>query len=139
MSTRMPRRRTVLQAGGALAAGGFTVSACGAGSTPQSAPTTVVTGPVGTPDQVPVGGGVIFPKAAVVVTQPAQGQFRAFSTRCPHQGCAVASVSDGFIVCPCHNSRFAVATGEPTPDSPAQQPLAPRQVAVESGSLVIEG
>ncbi|HEX3004078.1 MAG TPA: Rieske (2Fe-2S) protein [Angustibacter sp.] len=139
MSTRMPRRRTVLHAGGALAVGGFTVSACGAGSTPQSAPTTVVTGPVGTPDQVPVGGGVIFPKAAVVVTQPVQGQFRAFSTRCPHQGCAVASVSDGFIVCPCHNSRFAVATGEPTPDSPAQQPLAPRQVAVESGSLVIEG
>jgi Rieske Fe-S protein len=129
----------VLQAGGGLVAGGLTVAACGSSTTPQSSPAPVVTGPVGTPDQVPVGGGAIFPKAAVVVTQPQQGQFRAFSTTCPHQGCAVTSVSDGYIVCPCHNSRFAVDTGQPTPNSPAQQPLAARQVAVQGGSLVIEG
>ena len=88
---------------------------------------------------MPVGGGVIFAKANVVVTQPVAGQFRAFSTRCPHQGCAVAAVQDGFIICPCHNSRFAVASGEPTPDSPARQPLASRQVSVQGGELVIEG
>jgi nitrite reductase/ring-hydroxylating ferredoxin subunit len=81
----------------------------------------------------------VFPESQVVVTQPTQGQFRAFSTRCPHQGCAVTSVQAGFIVCPCHNSRFAVATGDPTPDSPAQQPLTARRVRVEGGELVVEG
>ena len=132
-------RRTVLQAGGALVVAGGSASACGAGASSQGAPASVVTGPVGRPDQVPVGGGVIFPNAAVVVTQPVKGQYHAFSTRCPHQGCQVASVTDGYIVCPCHNSRFAVATGQPTPDSPAQQPLAARRIAVEGGSLVIDG
>ena len=136
-----PSRRALLQAGGGLAVAGLTASACGAGTSSGAGASAepVVTGPVGTPGQVPVGGGAIFPAANVVVTQPVEGQFHAFSTRCPHQGCAVTSVKDGFIVCPCHNSRFAVATGDPTPDSPARQPLAPRQVAVKGGSLVIEG
>jgi Rieske Fe-S protein len=135
-----PSRRSVLQAGGALAVTGFTAAGCGAGGS-AAGPTSgaVVTGPVGTESQVPVGGGAIFPAGQVVVTQPEQGQFRAFSTRCPHQGCAVTAVKDGFIICPCHNSRFAIATGAPTADSPARQPLAARQVAVQGGELVIEG
>lgn len=136
----VPSRRAVLQAGGALAVTGLTATACGSGAPAAGpAPSAVVTGPVGAASQVPVGGGAIFPTARVVVTQAEPGQFRAFSTRCPHQGCAVTSVQGGFIVCPCHNSRFAVATGAPTPDSPARQPLAARRVSVQGGELVIEG
>ena len=72
----------------------------------------------------------------LVVTQPTAGDFKAFSSICPHQGCPVSAVQDGYIDCTCHGSRFAVATGAPTPDSPAKAPLAPQQVTVEGSDVV---
>ncbi|MFE3702581.1 Rieske (2Fe-2S) protein [Nocardia tengchongensis] len=59
----------------------------------------------GTAD-VPVGGGVIL--GDTVVTQPNAGNFLAFSSVCPHQGCAVNAISGGVINCPCHGSQFAL-------------------------------
>ncbi|WP_458688292.1 Rieske (2Fe-2S) protein, partial [Nocardia tengchongensis] len=56
----------------------------------------------GTAD-VPVGGGVIL--GDTVVTQPNAGNFLAFSSVCPHQGCAVNAISGGVINCPCHGSQ----------------------------------
>jgi nitrite reductase/ring-hydroxylating ferredoxin subunit len=135
-----PTRRVVLQGAGVLSLGVLTVTSCSGPSTSGAGGSTagaVATGPVGQSSAVPVGGGVIFPAAALVVTQPTAGDFKGFSTRCPHQGCAVASVTDGFIVCPCHNSRFAVATGEPTADSPARQPLTAVAVKVDNGEVVV--
>ena len=85
---------------------------------------------------VPVGGGVILIDLKLVVTQPTAGEFKAFSSICPHQGCAVSAVKDGYIDCMCHNSRFAVGTGAPTPDSPAKAPLAPQPVTVEGSDVV---
>ena len=41
---------------------------------------------------IPVGSGKIFPSEQVVVTQPTQGDFKAFSAVCPHQGCIVAEI-----------------------------------------------
>ena len=60
---------------------------------------------------VPVGGGTILPEQMVVVTQPAKGEFKAFSAVCTHQGCPVQSISDGTINCPCHGSQFSVEDG----------------------------
>lgn len=79
---------------------------------------------------IPVGGGRVFPDQEVVVTQPAPGEFRAFSAICTHQGCTVGSVENGTINCPCHGSKFAVADGSVVED-PATQPLPPRQVQVD--------
>jgi Rieske Fe-S protein len=85
---------------------------------------------------VPVGGGTILQDAQVVVTQPSQGDFKAFSAICTHQGCLVGSVTGGQIVCPCHGSRFSIATGKPQ-SGPAPSPLPPRKVSVQGGEVSV--
>jgi len=72
----------------------------------------------------------------VVVTQPEQGTLVAFSSICTHQGCPVAEVVDGAIVCACHGSRFAVADGSVL-QGPAAAPLPPQPVKVRGGSVFL--
>ncbi|MEV1046207.1 Rieske (2Fe-2S) protein [Streptomyces sp. NPDC049916] len=84
--------------------------------------------------EIPEGGGVVFAEQKVVVTQPQPGEFKAFSSTCTHQGCAVKDVSDGTITCPCHNSTFDAATGSPT-GGPATQPLPERRITVDGDSI----
>jgi len=85
---------------------------------------------------VPVGGGAIFPDEKLVVTQPAKGDFKAFSAVCTHQGCAVAEVTDGEIVCNCHGSHFSIDTGEPVA-GPAKAPLGGKKVTVKGGRITV--
>jgi Rieske Fe-S protein len=85
---------------------------------------------------IPVGGGKIFADQKVVVTQPTAGQFKAFSAVCTHQGCTVASVSDGVISCPCHGSKFHVADGS-VANGPATAPLPAKQVTVAGGEVTL--
>ncbi len=68
-------------------------------------------GTLTTTADIPVGGGTIFPDEKVVVTQPAEGDFKAFSAVCTHQGCLVGQVADGTIQCPCHGSQFSIEDG----------------------------
>ncbi|MEU6611792.1 Rieske (2Fe-2S) protein [Streptomyces shenzhenensis] len=86
--------------------------------------------------EIPEGGGKIFKDQGVVVTQPAAGQFKAFSSKCTHQGCAVGSVADGAIVCPCHNSRFSVADGK-VQSGPATQPLPAQNITVSGDQITL--
>jgi nitrite reductase/ring-hydroxylating ferredoxin subunit len=114
------------------------LSACGGESgegsaAAPSAPSTPVTLPSA---DVPVGGGAIYPDAGVVVTQPEQGAFRAFSAACTHQGCLVQSVTDGQIVCPCHASHFAITDGSVV-SGPALKPLPGLPVDVSGSDLVV--
>ncbi|MET9562008.1 Rieske (2Fe-2S) protein [Streptomyces tauricus] len=83
---------------------------------------------------VPVGGGKIFKDEKVVVTQPEEGGFKAFSAVCTHQGCLVANVSDGTINCTCHGSRFRVADGS-VAGGPAPKPLPAQQITVTGDSI----
>ena len=73
---------------------------------------------------VPVGGGVILTDAQLVITQPKAGTFKAFSAICTHQGCAVSTVENGTINCPCHGSEFAITDGSvvagPAPEAAAR-------------------
>ncbi|MFF8872343.1 Rieske (2Fe-2S) protein [Streptomyces massasporeus] len=137
-------RRTVLLATGATGATAL-VAACGgggddSGSTSTQSPTDGVTtsGPAGEVladiGEIPVGGGKIFKDEEVVVTQPEQGQFKAFSAICTHQRCLVSTVSDGTINCPCHGSKFKIADGA-VAHGPATRPLPAEKITVEGNSV----
>jgi Rieske Fe-S protein len=91
-------------------------------------------GALGKASDVPVGGGKIYPSQKVVVTQPKQGEFKAFSAVCTHRGCTVGSISGGKIHCPCHGSAFNVADGS-VANGPAAKPLPAKQVSVQNGEL----
>ncbi|HEY8471970.1 MAG TPA: Rieske (2Fe-2S) protein [Natronosporangium sp.] len=66
---------------------------------------------VATTDQVAVGGGLLVGEHGIVITQPTEGEFRAFSATCTHQGCTITEISDGTINCNCHGSRFSIEDG----------------------------
>ena len=85
---------------------------------------------------VPVGGGVVDKEAKIVVTQPTEGDFKAFSAVCTHEGCSVDQVQDKTITCPCHNSQFDASTGE-VKDGPAKKPLPAKKVKADGDNLTI--
>lgn len=126
-------RRTVLRAAGAastIALGGASLAACGSGDG-GTTPTSVSGIPVA---EIPLRGGRVFADAHVVVTQPAQGSYKAFDAICPHQGCLVNQVVEDVIRCPCHGSTFDAGTGERL-SGPARKGLTPLAVT-ESGSML---
>jgi Rieske Fe-S protein len=85
---------------------------------------------------IPEGGGKIFKDQGVVVTQPTAGTYKAFSSKCTHQGCAVTSIANGVIVCPCHKSEFSVADGS-VKKGPATQALPAEQISVSGDSITL--
>ena len=112
---------------------GLAVSACGGGSTSSSDVKTVSGSSVAAAD-VPVGGAVLLSDVSVLVTQPTEGTFKAFSSVCTHQGCTVSSLKEGHLLCPCHNSQFDLATGQPTA-GPATAAL-PSKRATRAGDKI---
>ncbi|MET7480156.1 Rieske (2Fe-2S) protein [Streptomyces sp. NPDC005648] len=154
--TAAPGRRTVVAAVGAAGLA-VALSACGSSDDSSSSDTSntqaganasgggsgasASTGSGGgtalakTTD-IPEGGGKIFKDQSVVVTQPASGTYKAFSTRCPHAGCAVSSISNGVIVCPCHGSEFSVTDGS-VKKGPATTGLTAANVTVSGDSITL--
>ncbi len=158
-----PSRRSVVRVGAAAAlgiAGAGTLAACGGGDSPGTAATTAGpspaasaagTSPAATPsgtasgpseaalaalEDVPVGQAVRVegPSGTVIVAQPAAGSVVAFDARCPHQGCKV-NVDNTTLACPCHGSRFELATGKVL-NGPATEDLSPIAVRVQGTSIV---
>ncbi len=93
--------------------------------------------------QVPVEGGAVVEAAdgPVVLTQPASGEFKAFTAVCTHAGCTVGSVEANEIVCPCHGSRFSARDGSnvqgPGGSTANLAPLAEVPLTVDGDSLVL--
>ena len=85
-------------------------------------------------DDIPSGGGLVLDDAKVVLTKADDGTVHAFSSICTHQGCPVAEVADGLIICPCHGSQFEADTGE-VADGPASRALPTVAVAVRDGEV----
>lgn len=134
MTTHGPTRRTVLLATGAAA---FTVG-CGEYGNEGDSGSDTVEASAGTElaktSDIPVGGGKIFKDEKVVVTQPKEGEFKAFTNICTHQQCPVANVSDGTINCTCHGSKFSITDGS-VENPPATQPLAEKKITVKGDSI----
>jgi Rieske Fe-S protein len=87
-------------------------------------------------DQVGVGSGVVYDGPKVVVTQPVEGDIRAFTAVCPHQGCLVSEVTNNEILCPCHGSLFSAEDGAVI-TGPATTGLAPVAVSVVDDQVVL--
>lgn len=85
---------------------------------------------------IPVGGGRIIPDQQIVVTQPTEGEFKAFSSICTHQQCPVTSVDGGTINCSCHGSKFSVADGS-VKGGPASKALAEKKVTADGDNIVL--
>lgn len=132
----LPSRRIVFQGLGALGVaaalagcGGGDSEGGGGGAQPEAGATLVAA------SEVPVGGGVVLTDASIVVTQPTEGDFKAFSTTCTHTGTPVNEVDGADIVCPNHGSRFSIEDGSAT-TGPASSPLESVPVTVEGGNVV---
>lgn len=84
---------------------------------------------------VPVGGCAVFPDSKTVVTQPVEGEFKAFSAACTHEGCQVSSSSDGDIPCRCHGSAFSLEDGSVL-KGPAKKPLPEVEITVDDDKIM---
>jgi Rieske Fe-S protein len=91
---------------------------------------------LGATSDIPVGGGAIYTAAKVVVTQPASGQYKAFSAVCTHVGCIVNKVTNGTIDCPCHGSEFKITNGAVV-TGPAPSPLPARPIKIVDGHVIL--
>jgi Rieske Fe-S protein len=91
---------------------------------------------LGSASEIPVGGGKIYKAAKVVVTQPARGQYQAFSAVCTHVGCIMSEVANGTIDCPCHGGQFKITNGAVVA-GPPPSPLPARPVKVVNGQVVL--
>ncbi|WP_329307351.1 Rieske (2Fe-2S) protein [Streptomyces sp. NBC_01260] len=137
-----PGRRTVVTAAGAvsvaavLTACGGSKEAAGSGAVEHAGESGAGAGGgvLAKTTDIPEGGGKIFTEQGVVVTQPAAGEFKAFSSKCTHTGCTVSSVANGTINCPCHGSKFDVATGS-VKTGPATEPLPATPIKVQGDSI----
>lgn len=140
-------RRTVLRAtalGVAAAGVGVTAAACSnsnsmpQGSDAQTAQPAAGAGTsLASTSQVPVKGGFVDQDAAVVITQPSAGEYKAFTAVCTHAQCLVDGVTNNVIQCPCHGSQYDAATGAVI-HGPAQQPLAAKTIKVSGGEIILE-
>lgn len=163
MTNRQLDRRTALRGAAGLATGA-TLAACGTANTAASGAGTAQPTPdaaqtfgaiggaaepsasasptglagaenaIGSASGVAVGGGAVFEKAQIVVTQPTAGSYKAFTAVCTHQGCLVASVANGVITCPCHGSSFSIKDGSVL-NGPAAEPLKEQKVTVSGGAI----
>ncbi|MCD7442874.1 Rieske (2Fe-2S) protein [Streptomyces lincolnensis] len=139
-----PSRRTVVAAVGATGLA-LTLNACGSddGGSSSSSASSGSAGSSGSSGAVlgktadiPEGGGKIFKDQGVVVTQPTAGEFKAFSSKCTHQGCAVSGIANGVITCPCHKSEFSVTDGS-VKKGPATQALPAEKITVSGDSITL--
>jgi Rieske Fe-S protein len=137
-----PSRRSLLRGlgalGGVLLAPGV-LTACGSSGDPASGgnassargsiPAADV--PVGQARVVDVGG------QRVVVAQPADGEYTAFSARCTHQGTPVQAGEGLVLTCPSHGSSFDAGAGGAVVTGPATEPLPGVPVRREGDQLVL--
>ncbi|MFC7310549.1 Rieske (2Fe-2S) protein [Streptomyces monticola] len=91
-------------------------------------------GSLGSTADIPKGGGKVFKDQGVVVTQPSEGQFKAFSSTCTHRGCPLKEVSGGTINCTCHGSKFDPSDGS-VKKGPATKPLPATKITVSGDEI----
>ncbi|GGH56832.1 Rieske (2Fe-2S) protein [Rothia aerolata] len=141
-------RRTALSrlglSGLGLGVAPLALSACSSSdeSSDSNALNVDVTGPetptdVAAASEVPVGSALKTNTGefTVMLTQPTEGEFHAFSSICTHQGC-VLNVQKNILACPCHASHFSIEDGS-VQGGPAPEPLPEFEVENRGGRLFV--
>lgn len=128
-----PSRRIVFQGLGALGTA-VALAGCGSDGVDAEAAAPDAGSELATTAEVPVGGGLILQEEKVVITQPTEGDFKAFTAVCTHQSCIVAEVNET-INCDCHGSKFSVEDGS-VQGGPAPSALEEISISVEGDSIV---
>ncbi|MEV0319462.1 Rieske (2Fe-2S) protein [Streptomyces sp. NPDC050658] len=133
--TPPPARRTVLRAAALVPAAGIGVTACssGDGGGSRSAPTAPVD--LGAADDIKVGASKLYKDENVVVSRISDDEYKAFSSICTHQRCAINKLEGHKLICPCHGSEFDATNGKVLHE-PAVSPLPELPVKVEKGKIV---
>ena len=139
-------RRAVIMNTGLAAAAIAGLSSCTTyGSAPVTEPSAPATSGEGSGGSgqgltakvadIPVGSGKVFPDAQTLITQPKEGEFKAFDSICTHQACPVASVTDT-INCDCHGSKYSITDGSVV-NPPAPKPLPAKTIKVDGDTLTV--
>ena len=137
MTTEGITRRNTLTGAAALGVGVPFLAACSgseSGTASDSAPTAKPGETLGATADVPVGGGKVYADQKIVVTQPTDGDFKAFSAVCTHQSCLVSKIADGTIDCTCHGSKFSADDGSVV-NGPATSALAEVAITVDGDTI----
>lgn len=110
--------RRMFLIGTATTFAGAVLAACSSGSDKISVTAT----------DVPVGSAVI--EGDVIIAQPTAGEYKAYSSVCPHQGYPITQVSGDTVRCTRHGSTFSIADGSVI-DGPSRDGLRQRQITLE--------
>ena len=128
-------RRKTLTGAAAVGIGAPLLAACAGGDSGDTATEPPSSGEeLGATSEVPVGGGKVFGDQRIVVTQPTEGDFKAFSAVCTHQSCLVSQVTDGTIDCLCHGSKFSDTDGSVV-NGPATSALSEVAIKVSGDTI----
>ncbi len=119
--TNLSCSRRIFLLGTASTFAGAFLAACG--TTPSQEVATT---------QVPVGSAVIV--GNIIIAQPTEGTFVAYSTTCPHQGEKITEVGEGTVKCPAHGSVFDITDGSVV-QGPARDPLTRGEATVNGDSV----
>lgn len=126
-------RRDVIAMGASIAAIGV-LGACSSESDSIEAGTVLAE-----VKDIPQGEAkpVLINDDAIIVSHTPQGEFKAHSAICTHQGCKVVPDDQDpeVLECPCHHSRFDTYTGEVL-NGPATEDLPQIPVSVKDGKVI---
>lgn len=129
-----PTRRIVFHGLGAIGVAAA-LAGCGGGSSEPATQEAAAGDELAATSEVPVGGGLILTDQQIVITQPTEGDFKAFTAVCTHEGNTVTSVEGGTIECSFHGSSFNAETGE-VEAGPAGSALAAVAIEVKDGKVL---
>lgn len=113
-------RRTFLLGSAATVAGAF-LAACGSEASEEVAAT-----------EVPVGSAVFV--GDLIIAQPTEGHFVAYSRVCPHQGQTIDVIDGDTVTCTAHNSVFSITDGS-VQEGLARDPMT-QGTTMEAGGTV---
>jgi nitrite reductase/ring-hydroxylating ferredoxin subunit len=136
MTGPVVNRRIVFSGLGALGVAAALAGCGGSDGDGGSSPQVDTGAELASTSEVPVGGGLILPEEKIVITQPVEGTFKAFTAVCTHQSLMVTSVADGKILCSNHGSSYSADSGE-VEGGPAPSALSAVEIEVSADGATI--